>query len=128
MPKGTLGEVDLICKEDGIICGLQVFARAFQLLDESTKVELFVEDGDEVKAGQLMGKVTGDIRVLLVGERTGLNYLQRMSGIATYTKSIANFLREAKPNFLIQEKLHQTIEFLKNTQFVLAEEIITDII
>ena len=104
MPKGTLGEVDLICKEDGIICGLQVFARAFQLLDESTKVELFVEDGDEVKAGQLMGKVTGDIRVLLVGERTGLNYLQRMSGIATYTKSIAKLLEGSKTKLLDTRK------------------------
>ena len=96
--------MDLICKEDGIICGLQVFARAFQLLDESTKVELFVEDGDEVKAGQLMGKVTGDIRVLLVGERTGLNYLQRMSGIATYTKSIAKLLEGSKTKLLDTRK------------------------
>ena len=96
--------MDLICKEDEIICGLQVFARAFQLLDESTKVEFFVEDGDEVKAGQLMGKVTGDIRVLLVGERTGLNYLQRMSGIATYTKSIAKLLEGSKTKLLDTRK------------------------
>ena len=83
MPEPKDGEVDLICKEDGIICGLQVFERTFTLLDDKTRVEFFVQDGDEVKKGQLMAKVYGDIRVLLCGERTALNYLQRMSGIAT---------------------------------------------
>ena len=96
MHEGCKGQVDLICKEDGVICGLQVFSRAFQLLDETTEIELFVKDGDKVKKGQLMGKITGDIRVLLVGERTGLNYLQRMSGIATYTNSIATLLKGSK--------------------------------
>lgn len=95
MPESVRGQVDLICKEDGIICGLQVFARAFQLLDEKTEIEFYVQDGDRVTKGQLMGKVTGDIRVLLVGERTGLNYLQRMSGIASYTNSIATLLSES---------------------------------
>ena len=104
MPKGCLGEVELICKEDGVICGLQVFARAFELLDETTKVDLFVEDGEEVKAGQLMGKVTGDIRVLLVGERTGLNYLQRMSGIATMTSELAKELEGYKTKLLDTRK------------------------
>ena len=83
MPHPQAGEVDLICKEDGIICGLQVFERVFTLLDEKTEVEFFVKDGEEVKKGQLMAKVHGDIRTLLCGERTALNYLQRMSGIAT---------------------------------------------
>ena len=73
MKKTQLGEVDLICKQDGIICGLQVFERVFTLLDENTKAEFYVEDGDAVKAGQLMGKIRGDIRVLLCGERTALN-------------------------------------------------------
>ena len=76
MPEPKQGEVDLICKEDGIICGLQVFARTFQLLDESTKVDLWAKDGEAVKRGQLLARVTGDIRVLLCGERTALNYLQ----------------------------------------------------
>lgn len=88
----TKGEVDLIAKEDGIICGLQVFERTFTLLDADTKVEFFVQDGDSVKKGQLMAKVTGDIRVLLSGERTALNYLQRMSGIATYTSQMVALL------------------------------------
>ena len=79
MPHPQQGEVDLICKEDGIICGLQVFERTFTLLDSNTTVEFFVKDGDHAKAGELMGKVHGDIRVLLCGERTALNYLQRMS-------------------------------------------------
>lgn len=104
MPEACMGSVDLICKEDGIICGLQVFSRAFELLDDSVQVELFVQDGDAVEKGQLMGKVTGDIRVLLVGERTGLNYLQRMSGIATYTNSIAQLLKNSKIKLLDTRK------------------------
>lgn len=104
MPEAVMGQVDLICKEDGVICGLQVFSRAFQLLDETVEIELFVKDGDEVKSGQLMGTVKGDIRVLLVGERTGLNYLQRMSGVATYTRSIAKLLDGTKTKLLDTRK------------------------
>jgi nicotinate-nucleotide pyrophosphorylase (carboxylating) len=104
MHEGQIGQVELICKEDGVICGLQVFARAFQLLDENIRVEFYVNDGDKVKSGQLMGKVTGDIRVLLVGERTGLNYLQRMSGIATYTNSIAELLKDSSIKLLDTRK------------------------
>ena len=92
MPEAKLGEVDLICKQDGIICGLQIFSRVFEMLDPKTKIELFAKDGDAVKAGDHMAKVTGDIRVLLCGERTALNYLQRMSGIATYTHQITGML------------------------------------
>lgn len=104
MPHPQAGEVDLICKEDGIICGLQVFERTFTLLDESTKVEFFVKDGDEVKKGDLMAKVYGDIRTLLCGERTALNYLQRMSGIATYTHSVAALLKGTKTKLLDTRK------------------------
>jgi len=104
MPHPQAGEVDLICKQDGIICGLQVFSATFTLLDPSTKVELYVQDGDEVKAGQLMAKVYGDIRVLLSGERTALNYLQRMSGIATYTHSVAALLAGTKTKLLDTRK------------------------
>ena len=114
MPHPQKGEVDLICKQDGIICGLQVFERTFTLLDAATTVEFYVKDGDEVKAGQLMAKVTGDIRTLLCGERTALNYLQRMSGIATYTHSVSALLegtatqlldtRKTTPNNRIFEK------------------------
>lgn len=98
------GEVDLICKQDGIICGLQVFERVFTLLDESTKVQFFVQDGEAVKAGQLMAKVHGDIRTLLCGERTALNYLQRMSGIATYTHEVASLLAGSKTKLLDTRK------------------------
>lgn len=104
MPQPKLGEVDLICKQDGIICGLQVFARTFELLDADTKIELYAEDGDEVTNGQLLAKVTGDIRVLLCGERTALNYLQRMSGIATYTHSVAALLAGTKTKLLDTRK------------------------
>ncbi len=114
MPESCPGQVELICKEDGIICGLQIFARVFELLDETTKCDFFVHDGETVKAGQLMGRVTGDIRVLLSGERTALNYLQRMSGIATYTGKLAKLLegsgiwlldtRKTSPNNRIFEK------------------------
>ena len=114
MKEAVKGEVDLICKQDGIIAGLDVFRRVFQLLDEKTEVEFYCADGDEVKKGKLMGKVTGDIRVLLSGERVALNYLQRMSGIATYTHSVAELLkgsgtklldtRKTTPNMRIFEK------------------------
>ena len=114
MHEAVTGEVDLICKQDGVIAGLQIFQRVFELLDKDTKVEFFCKDGDEVKNGQLMGKVTGDIRVLLSGERVALNYLQRMSGIASYTHSVASLLegsrtklldtRKTTPNMRIFEK------------------------
>lgn len=104
MPKAQKGKVDLICKQDGIIAGLDVYARVFTLLDDSTKVEFFCKDGDEVKAGQLMGIVTGDIRVLLSGERVALNYLQRMSGIATYTHEVAELLKGSKTTLLDTRK------------------------
>lgn len=98
------GEVNLICKQDGIIAGLDIFTRVFQLLDETTEAELHCADGDEVKNGQLMGKVIGDIRVLLSGERVALNYLQRMSGIATYTHSVAALLEGSKTKLLDTRK------------------------
>lgn len=104
MPKTRKGKVDLICKQDGIIAGLDVYARVFTLLDDSTEVEFFCKDGDEVKAGQLMGVVTGDIRVLLSGERVALNYLQRMSGIATYTHEVAELLKGSKTTLLDTRK------------------------
>lgn len=104
MPHPQAGEVDLICKEDGIICGLQVFERVFTLLDEKTEVEFFVKDGEEVKKGQLMAKIHGDIRTLLCGERTALNYLQRMSGIATYTHEVAVLLKGSKTKLLDTRK------------------------
>lgn len=104
MPMAKQGEVDLICKQDGVICGLQIFSRVFELLDEKTKIELYVEDGDTVKKGQLMAKVYGDIRVLLCGERTALNYLQRMSGIATYTSEVNALLKGTKTKLVDTRK------------------------
>lgn len=104
MPHPQKGEVDLIAKEDGIICGLQVFERTFTLLDPATVVTFYVKDGDEVKNGELMAKVEGDIRVLLSGERTALNYLQRMSGIATYTHASAALLKGTKTKLLDTRK------------------------
>ena len=98
------GKVQLICKQDGVICGLPVFERTFKLLDEHTVVTLFAADGDEVKSGQLLGEVEGDIRVLLSGERTALNFLQRMSGIATYTRSVAALLKGSKTRLLDTRK------------------------
>ena len=114
MKEAVTGEVELICKQDGVIAGLDVYERVFHLLDANTKVELYCKDGDQVKNGELMGKVVGDIRVLLSGERVALNYLQRMSGIATYTRSVADLLkgtgtklldtRKTTPNMRIFEK------------------------
>ncbi|HBE10332.1 MAG: carboxylating nicotinate-nucleotide diphosphorylase [Eubacterium sp.] len=104
MPEAKDGKVDLIAKEDGIICGLQVFERVFKLLDENAKVVFYVKDGDKVTKGLLMAEVYGDIRALLCGERTALNYLQRMSGIATYTHSVAALLEGSKTKLLDTRK------------------------
>ncbi len=104
MPEYKAGEVELICKEDGIIAGLGVFKRVFKLLDAETKVEFFCKDGDFVKKGDKLAVVRGDIRVLLSGERTALNYLQRMSGIATYTRKIADLLEGSKTKLLDTRK------------------------
>ena len=114
MKEAIKGEVGLICKQDGVIAGLDVFKRVFELLDDNVNTEFYCKDGDEVNNGQLLGKVTGDIRVLLSGERVALNYLQRMSGIATYTNQVAKLLngyktklldtRKTTPNMRIFEK------------------------
>ena len=104
MRQYQLGEVELICKEDGVIAGLDVFKRVFELLDEKTEGTFTCKDGDEVKKGQKLGLVRGDIRVLLSGERTALNYLQRMSGIATYTRKIADLLKGSKTKLLDTRK------------------------
>ncbi|MDE6957051.1 MAG: carboxylating nicotinate-nucleotide diphosphorylase [Lachnospiraceae bacterium] len=114
MREYQLGEVELICKEDGIVAGLDVFKRVFELLDQKTEVIFTCKDGDTVKNGEKLGVIRGDIRVLLSGERTALNFLQRMSGIATYTRNIANLLegtdtklldtRKTTPNMRIFEK------------------------
>lgn len=104
MPYAQAGEADLICKQDGIICGLQVFERVFTLLDAQAQAEFSAKDGDAVKNGQRIGIVRGDIRSLLCGERTALNYLQRMSGIATYTHETASLLAGTKIKLLDTRK------------------------
>ena len=114
MPYARMGEVDLICKQDGVLCGMDVFARVFTLLDEGTQVTAYAADGEKIEAGQKIATVRGDIRVLLSGERTALNYLQRMSGIATHTRAVASLLegtgtklldtRKTTPNNRIFEK------------------------
>lgn len=104
MPEFKLGEVDLICKQDGVIAGLDVFKRVFELLDSNVTFDMQAKDGDTVTMGQHLGKITGGIRVLLEGERTALNYLQRMSGIATYTHSIAVLFEGSKTKLLDTRK------------------------
>ena len=104
MRSAVKGTVDLIVKEDGIIAGLDVYARVFQILDEKTEISFNFKDGEAVKKGDLLGTVTGDIRVLLSGERVALNYLQRMSGIATYTKQVSKLLEGSKVTLLDTRK------------------------
>lgn len=104
MREGKAGTAQLICKQDGVIAGLDVFKRVFELLDETTEVIIYFKDGDSVKNGDLLAVVNGDIRVLLSGERTALNYLQRMSGIATYTRSVADLLKGSKTKLLDTRK------------------------
>ncbi len=134
MPQKQLGEVDLICKEDGILCGIQVFERVFTLIDEDTKIEFYFEDGAEIKKGDLIAKIRGDIRVLLSGERTALNYLQRMCGVATYTRKVAKLLegtkttlldtRKTTPNNRIFEKYSVRIGGGKNHRYNLSDGVL----
>lgn len=134
MPNFQKGTVDLICKQDGIICGLYVFKRVFELLDDKTEVEFYFKDGDRVKNKDLVGRVTGDIRVLLSGERTALNYLQRMSGIATYTNEVAQLFegsktklvdtRKTTPNMRIFEKYAVTVGGGHNHRYNLSDGIL----
>ena len=129
-----LGEVELICKQDGVVAGLEVFKRVFELLDADTKVDFYVQDGDKVKNGQKLGVVRGDIRVLLSGERTALNYLQRMSGIATYTRTVADMLegtntklldtRKTTPGMRIFEKYAVKVGGGYNHRFNLSDGIL----
>ncbi len=98
------GTVELICKEDGILAGIDVFIRVFELLDGKTEFDMNFKDGNEIKKGEKIGNITGDIRVLLSGERTALNYLQRMCGIATYTKSISKLFEGSKTKLLDTRK------------------------
>lgn len=134
MPYAKKGEADLICKQDGVICGLQIFERVFRLLNENTRLEFFAKDGDEVKKGQLLGKVRGDIRTILCGERTALNYLQRMSGVATYTRSVSALLkgtsvklldtRKTSPNNRIFEKYAVRIGGGNNHRYNLTDGVL----
>jgi nicotinate-nucleotide pyrophosphorylase (carboxylating) len=128
------GTVQLICKQDGVICGLHVFERTFKLLDENTQVKLYAEDGDKVKKGQLVADVVGDIRVLLSGERVALNFLQRMSGIATYTSEVVALLagsktklldtRKTTPNMRIFEKYAVKVGGGNNHRYNLSDGIL----
>lgn len=134
MPEKKAGEVNLICKQDGIIAGLHVFERVFKLLDEETTVTFFAKDGDKVTNGSILATVKGDIRVLLSGERTALNYLQRMSGIATYTRAIVDLLagtnirlldtRKTTPNLRIFEKYAVTVGGGCNHRYNLSDGVL----
>ena len=134
MPEDKNGKADLICKQDGIICGLGIFERTFKLLDENSHFETDVKDGDLVKKGQLIGVIYGDVKALLSGERTGLNYLQRMSGIATITKEYADALkgyktvlldtRKTTPNMRPFEKYAVTVGGGKNHRYNLSDGVL----
>ena len=134
MPEDKQGKADLICKEDGIICGLGIFERTFKLLDETSHFETDVEDGDFVKKGQLIGVIYGDIKAILSGERTGLNYLQRMSGIATITKEYMAELkgyktvlldtRKTTPNMRPFEKYAVTVGGATNHRYNLSDGVL----
>ncbi len=134
MREVTPGKVELICKQDGVLAGLSVFCRVFELLDENTKFELFAKDGSNVKKGEIIAIVYADVRALLSGERTALNYLQRMSGIATYTKSVVDLLegtgiklldtRKTTPNMRIFEKYAVTVGGGHNHRYDLSDGIL----
>ena len=134
MREKKLGTVQLICKQDGVIAGLEIFKRVFELLDRETITKLYFKDGDRVKKGDLLGEVEGDIRVLLSGERTALNYLQRMSGIATYTNNMVKLLegssvklldtRKTTPNMRIFEKYAVKVGGGNNHRYNLSDGIL----
>ena len=113
MPTAIPGTVDLLCKEDGVIAGLPIFARVFALLDPEVKVTFFCQEGDAVSKGQRLAVVQGDIRVLLSGERVALNFLQRMSGIATYTRAVADRLKGARTKLLDTRKTTPNLRLLE---------------
>ena len=134
MPVYQAGEVDIICKQDGVIAGLDVFKRVFEILDDNTEVVFYCKDGDSVKNGDKIGLVRGDIRVLLSGERTALNFLQRMSGIATYTSQVAKLLegtgiklldtRKTTPNNRIFEKYAVRVGGGNNHRYNLSDGVL----
>ena len=134
LPEDCQGEAELLCKQDGIIAGLDVFARAFTLLDDKVWFDFFVKDGDEVHKGQKLAKVVGSIRAILSAERVGLNYLQRMSGIATYTHQVVSLLagtgitlvdtRKTTPNMRVFEKYAVTVGGGKNHRYNLSDGVL----
>lgn len=134
LPEDCQGEAELLCKQDGIIAGLDVFARAFTLLDDEVWFDFFVKDGDEVHKGQKLAKVVGSIRAILSAERVGLNYLQRMSGIATYTHQVVSLLagtgitlvdtRKTTPNMRVFEKYAVTVGGGKNHRYNLSDGVL----
>lgn len=104
MPESKRGVAELICKQDGVVCGLDVFKRTFELIDDTAEFRTELKDGDEVKKGQLMGIIEGDIKAILSGERTALNYLQRMCGIATFARELSKELEGSKTKLLDTRK------------------------
>ena len=134
MPEDRQGKAELICKQDGVICGLGIFERTFTLLDETARFETEVKDGDRVKKGQLIGVIYGDIKAILSGERTGLNYLQRMSGIATMTREYMDELkgyktvlldtRKTTPNMRPFEKYAVTVGGATNHRYNLSDGVL----
>ncbi|WP_270401442.1 carboxylating nicotinate-nucleotide diphosphorylase [Megasphaera elsdenii] len=134
LPEDCQGEAELLCKQDGIIAGLDVFARAFTLLDDKVWFDFFVKDGDEVHKGQKLAKVVGSIRAILSAERVGLNYLQRMSGIATYTHQVVSLMagtgitlvdtRKTTPNMRVFEKYAVTVGGGKNHRYNLSDGVL----
>jgi len=128
------GKVQLICKEDGILAGIEVFKRVFQLLDENIKFSIQKKDGEKIKNKELIGEIYGDVRAILTGERTALNYLQHMSGIATYTNNMVELLkgsniklldtRKTTPNMRIFDKYSIKIGGGYNHRYNLSDGIL----
>lgn len=134
MPENKQGKAELICKQDGILCGIDIFKRTFELLDDTARFESNFKDGDEIKKGQLIGTIYGDVKAILSGERTGLNYLQRMSGIATITREYVKELegysttlldtRKTTPNLRPFEKYAVTVGGGTNHRYNLSDGVL----
>lgn len=134
MPEDKQGRADLICKQDGIICGLDVFRRVFELLDPTSRFESDYKDGDKVSKGDKIGVIYGDVKAILSGERTALNYLQRMSGIATITREYVDELsgcsatlldtRKTTPNMRPFEKYAVKVGGATNHRYNLSDGVL----
>ncbi len=132
--EGTQAEGDFIAKEPGVVCGIHIVSRVFELIDRYVRLEAHVRDGDEVKKGAVIARISGPARSILSGERVALNFLQRLSGIATRTREATLKIsgtgaaivdtRKTTPGLRAVEKYAVRVGGGKNHRFNLADGVL----